>query len=212
MAHVPHLMIPGPWTDRALSLDADQRHHLERVLRVRSGDPVSYTDGAGRLGEGIVRDGAVLRGDEHLVERPTALTVAVAAPASRDRTRVLVEKLAELGVARIRWLRTAHGEGRPPRPDRSRAWAAGALEQSRGAWATAVDDVPSTWSDLDPPVLAAVPGGGPPPGRGRSVTVAIGPEGGWAGGEVPPGVATLDLGPRILRVETAAIVAAVLLR
>ena len=34
--------------------------------------------------------------------------------------RFLVEKLAELGVADLIWLRTRHGEGRPPSPDADR--------------------------------------------------------------------------------------------
>lgn len=210
MAHVPHLLILGPWDGDALALDDVQRHHLERVLRVRPGGPVSYTDGAGTIGEGTLGDRVVVRGDEHRVARPPAVTIAVAAPSSRERARFLVEKLAELGVARIRWLATIHGEGRPPRPDRARAWATAALEQSRGAWTTVVDEGVSAWSDLEPPVLAAVQGGGPAPDGGSPVTVAIGPEGGWAEAEVPLGVGTLDLGPRVLRVETAAVVAAVL--
>jgi 16S rRNA U1498 N3-methylase RsmE len=38
--------------------------------------------------------------------------------------------------------------------------------------------------------------------------VVIGPEGGWASGEVPDDVALWGLGDTVLRVETAALVAA----
>ena len=49
---------------------------------------------------------------------------------------------------------------------------------------------------------------GPEPAPGEADVVAVGPEGGFAEGEVPPGTREWDLGPTILRVETAAIVAA----
>jgi 16S rRNA (uracil1498-N3)-methyltransferase len=42
---------------------------------------------------------------------------------------------------------------------------------------------------------------------GGELTVVVGPEGGFAPDEVPAGMARLSLGGRILRVETAAIVA-----
>jgi 16S rRNA U1498 N3-methylase RsmE len=38
--------------------------------------------------------------------------------------------------------------------------------------------------------------------------VVIGPEGGWASGEVPEDAIRWDLGDTVLRVETAALVAA----
>ena len=36
-------------------LDDDDRHHLERVLRLRAGDPLMVADGAGSLAAGPVR-------------------------------------------------------------------------------------------------------------------------------------------------------------
>mgnify|MGYP002076409617 CR=1 FL=1 len=64
------------------------------------------------------------------------------------------------------------------------------------------------------PVLAkarVVPaGGGAFPAGVGTLTVAVGPEGGWAPGEVPDGLPTVGLGRTVLRVETAAVVAAVL--
>ncbi|MFQ5516012.1 MAG: RsmE family RNA methyltransferase [Acidimicrobiia bacterium] len=44
---------------------------------------------------------------------------------------------------------------------------------------------------------------------GDLITVAIGPEGGWAPGELPPGRRRFSLGPTVLRTETAAVAAAV---
>ncbi len=208
MRHVPHIYVPAPWVTDRLRLDGDQLHHLNRVLRLEEGEGVTYTDGAGRLGSGALEGDSIDRGEESLVERGHRLTLAVAPPDSKDRARFLVEKAAELGVARLRWLETVHGHGRPPRPDRSRAWAVSALEQSRGSWLMGIDEATATFSDLSQPVLVAAPGGRSVVPVGVDVTVAIGPEGGWASGEVPADATLLDLGPTILRVETAAIVAA----
>jgi RsmE family RNA methyltransferase len=124
----------------------------------------------------------------------------------------LVEKLAELGVARLIWLQTIHGQGRPPQAERTAAWAVGALEQSRGGWLMETSEALVAMDALPRPLLVAAPGGEPSPPRVRSATVAVGPEGGWAPDEIPTDATCIELGPTILRVETAAIVAATVLR
>lgn len=188
-----------------LELSDEQRAHLNRVLRLREGDALSYTDGQGRLGEGQYRGGGVARGSEVVVPRPTDLIVVVAPPDNRDRLRFMVEKLSELGVAEIRFLETVHGTGRPPRPDRARAWAVSGLEQSRGAWLMRVGDGLIRLGELDDDVLVCDPEGATEATHAR--TVVIGPEGGWAPGEIPESMVRWSLGSTVLRVETAAIVA-----
>ncbi len=206
MRHIPHLYLGGAWDDRSLFLSSAQSHHLERVLRIGSGSPVTYTDGRGRVGRGSFIGGEVVRGEESTVGRPNQLTFAVAPPASRERCRFLVEKLAELGVARLCWLDTRHGEGKAPSADKASGWAIGALEQSRGAWLTEVGADLVGWGDLERPLAVATPGGDYEPIE--VVTMAIGPEGGWDQAELPADAGLVDLGPTILRVETAAVVAA----
>lgn len=209
MGHMPHVLVDGPWDADTLALRAGQSHHLSRVLRVAPGDPISYTDGKGTLGVGtLLREGSVARSDERSAARPPALDMAVAPPAAKDRVRFVVEKLAELGVSRLLWLRTDHGANRVPAPERASAWAQSALEQSRGAWLMEVGGSLVDWTDLDAPVTACDPGAGDAVPRPR--TVAIGPEGGWAEGEIPAQVSRWGLSSNVLRVETAAIVAAAL--
>jgi 16S rRNA U1498 N3-methylase RsmE len=118
----------------------------------------------------------------------------------------MVEKLSELGVAEVRFLDTVHGTGRPPKPDRARAWSVSGLEQSRGAWLMRIEDRMITWSDLGDDALVCDVGA--PTEAGHARTVVIGPEGGWAPGEVPATATRWGLGSTVLRVETAAIVAA----
>lgn len=213
MAHVPHLHVPGPWDGPRLALSDEQLHHLTRVLRRADSAPVSYTDGAGLIGEGNVVGGQLKRGPERQVATPVPVHLAVAPPRAVDRCRWIVEKLQELGVTRLTWLGTRHGEGRPPKPDKALRWAVGALEQSRGAHLLVIDQVAGL-TDLPPPLAVADQGGRPLSGLAGSPfpTVAIGPEGGWAPGEVPAETPRLGLVETVLRTETAAVAAAVVLK
>lgn len=212
MKHTPHLFIPAPWDAKTLPVSRSQSNHLSKVLRLNEGDPLTYTDGEGTHGQGVwTGSGDVERGQEREVERPSRLVMAVAPPSSKERARFVVEKLAELGVERLRWLDSEWGSGRVPSQSKITAWAVSGLEQSRGAWLLDVSASMSTWSDFDGPVAACVPDG-PDQQLDEIRTLAIGPEGGFAPAEVPTGVRTVGLGATILRVETAAIVAAALFR
>jgi RsmE family RNA methyltransferase len=132
--------------------------------------------------------------------------VAAAPPANKDRQRFLVEKLAELGVARLRWLATRHGKNRVASGSKQFAWVLAATEQSRGAWLMETSAETVEWQDLEEPVVVCHPGGDSDDPSAR--TVVIGPEGGFAEDEIPDDTVTWDLGPNVLRVETAAVVAA----
>ncbi len=206
MGHVPHLWVPGPWVAEQLDLSNEQRHHLDRVLRLESGEQASYTDGEGLIGTGSYETGQLIRGEEAAITRPSDLIVVTAPPDSRDRARFLVEKLAEMGIAELWFLETRHGQGRHPGADRARSWAISGLEQSRGGWLMTVANGLVGLSDLTGPYVVCDPAGSRE--RPHARTVVIGPEGGWAPGEIPEGVDLWDLGETVLRVETAALVAA----
>jgi 16S rRNA (uracil1498-N3)-methyltransferase len=213
MRHVPHLCLPGPWADGEIPLSDQHAHHLRKVLRLGDGAALSYTDGVGTIGAGTLQSDFVVRGSESLMARPAPhVAVAVAPPRTPHRFRFLVEKLAELGIDRIYWLTTRHGEGRPPRAEKAAAWAESALEQSRGAWLLefdgpiAVRDLP----DLST-LWVAERETQQPPSVVRGGILVIGPEAGFAEGEVPATANRIALGPRVLRVETAAVVGATIL-
>lgn len=206
MGHIPHLVVAAPWESEELELSLMQWRHLTKVLRMGKGDVVSYTDGLGRVGTGRLMSHSIRRGEETEVPRPSELTVAVAPPTSKDRQRYVVEKLAELGVARLRWLATSHGEERTASSSKVFAWTVGATEQSRGAWLMETPENVVEFSDLEPPVLICHPGGATDPAPAK--TLVIGPEGGFVPEEIPEDARIWDLGPTILRVETAAVVAA----
>jgi RsmE family RNA methyltransferase len=210
MGHVPHLYVPGPWQDSALSVDPAGLHHLRRALRRSDGDPVTYTDGAGVVGEGRLDGDLVIRGPETEIPRPTRPIIAVAAPSQKDRARFLVEKLAELGTLDLWWIRTRFGEGRPPAFEKSHSWSRSALEQSRSAWLMKIAATPVELADLPAGTVFADRTGTPSVDLGTVPCVAIGPEAGWAPDELPESAPRVSLGATVLRVETAAVAAAVL--
>ncbi|HEY5889691.1 MAG TPA: 16S rRNA (uracil(1498)-N(3))-methyltransferase [Acidimicrobiia bacterium] len=209
MKHVPHIYVKD-WGHKVLDVAPEQQRHVTRVLRTVAGDPISYTNGEGLLGSGIWDGTSVVRGDEEMVARPSELVVAVAPPANKDRLRFTVEKLAELGVERLVWLETKWGGRRVPPVEKQSAWAISALEQSRGAWLMWLGDDLVGWSDLEQPIVVCQPGGESLVELTR--TVVIGPEGGFDPGEIPPGTSEISLGPTVLRVETAAVAAAIKFR
>jgi 16S rRNA U1498 N3-methylase RsmE len=210
MKHIPHLVVAAPWDGHDLELSVVQWRHLNKVLRIGRGDPVTYTDGLGRRGTGKLGHQNIERGVEEEVPRPTTLTMAVAPPANKDRQRYLVEKLAELGVAHLVWLRTQHGEERVANAAKVFSWVLSATEQSRGAWLMEVSNEPIGIGDLVGTVVFCDQGGVSDPGDAD--VIVVGPEGGFATGEIPEGATRWDLGPTILRVETAAVVAAAQMR
>lgn len=212
--HIPHLYLASPWHDDRIDLDAEARQHLEKVLRMQTPAAVTYTDGAGLVGSGVFERHFIRRGKEEKQQRVGSITVAVAPPKNNSRVRFVVEKLSEIGVERLVWLRSQYTEGKPPKTEKSAAWSIGALEQSRGAWRMeivgpiSVDEI-AGFGDL----VFADPDGGTLSDfqPGTDVVLCVGPEGGFASEEIPEGSELLSFGPTVLRVETAAVVGAALL-
>ncbi len=213
MRHQPHLYLPGVWSDPLLEVPDTVRSHLTKVLRLPEGSTVTYGDGTGAIGVGTWRGTVVERGEESVVEEATPhLTIAVAPPKAKDRQRTIVEKLQELRVTRLVWLRTERGQVRPPNPERAASWAVGAFEQSRGSHLMTIDEV--AISDLGGGIAASADGADrladvASPDR---VVVAIGPEGGFTPTELAHFAIHANLGPSILRTDTAAIAAAATIR
>jgi 16S rRNA (uracil1498-N3)-methyltransferase len=199
-------------------VDDEDRHHLESVLRLRRGEVVSVTDGLGgwrrcRYGsDGLLTpDGDVVRRD-----RVKPLISIGFAPVKGDRPDWAVQKLTETGVDRIIMLRTHRGVVRwegdkmGRHLERMRDVARQALMQSRRVW------LPEIVGPEDASVLMAragvaiaAPGGSRPD---LSVTtVLVGPEGGWSESEERLAPRRVGLGDGVLRTESAAVAAGILL-
>ena len=198
----------------ALAVDPSDAHHLTRVLRLRDGEAVTATDGAGGWracrwrGGALEPDGRV----HHVARARPALTIGFA-PVKGDRPEWTAQKLTELGVDRIVPLHTVRsvvrwdGERGAAAVARLRRVTREALMQSRRCWLPEVTDVraPSALPD------AALAEPGAAPLSLSHPAVLVGPEGGWAPEELATAAATVSLGAGILRAETAALAAAVLL-
>ncbi len=201
--------------------------HVREIHRARVGDELSV----GLLG-GPMGRGTVLRLDDQVLELALALehapppklplTLVIALPRPKVLNRV-VAAAASLGAARIILLNAWKVEKSywaSPRmnPGNLREQLLLGLEQARD---TVLPELrlarlfrPFVEDDL-PGLLAGGTGILAHPGLGAGtprvlvapVTLAIGPEGGWIEAEVQSllqaGLNPLDLGPRILRTETA---------
>ena len=200
-------------------LEPSDRHHLERVLRLRDGAEITVGDGRGRwrpalLGPELEPHGTVVSEAEF---RP-ALTVGFAV-VKGDRPDLVVRALTEIGIDRIVPLHCARsvvrwtGDRRQEAVERLRRVVRSAGMQSRRVWLPEVSDVRELGDLLADggDVALAVPGAIEAVDR---PTVLVGPEGGWTPEELAIGdrsVGQVGLGPHVLRSETAAIAAGVLL-
>ena len=211
-AHV--LLLPEAFdTGGALAIDDSTEHHLRRVLRLRSGELVSATDGVGRwcLATVVVEGGPVrLEPQGTVVSEPAPaepFTVAVAMPKG-DRLDWLVQKATELGVDRLVLLHADRSVVRwkPARAanqlERLQRISDEACRQSRRVWRVAIEG-PVDAADVLGEFVVAEPGGRALVPADRSV--AIGPEGGWSTDELDRAADRVSLGANILRTETAVV-------
>jgi 16S rRNA (uracil1498-N3)-methyltransferase len=196
-------------------LTEGDRHHLERVLRIKRDEEIVAADGIGghrpcRLGVGGGLDplGPIARDPSP----SPALTVCFAVPKG-ERPELVVQKLTELGVDRIvpftssrsvvRW-----DDARAARNvERLRRVAREAAMQCHRTWLPSVDELRTFEQVAELPGAALADVGGRPPSLSHPV-VLIGPEGGWTSEEAGRGLPAIALGQHILRAETAAIAAA----
>src|SRR5207237_308256 len=146
----------------------EDRHHFERVLRLRRGDLVTVSDGAGgwrpcTFGPGLDPSGPIER--EPSPTPPIAVAFGVL---KGDRPELVVQKLTELGVDRVVPMTTARcvvqweGERARRHADRLRRVSREAAMQARRAWLPTVEDVRSFAEVATWPGAVLAEGGGDP--------------------------------------------------
>jgi 16S rRNA (uracil1498-N3)-methyltransferase len=221
---------PDRLVDGRVTFDAAESRHLTRVLRLRAGDIVVATDGAGHdytvrlesVGDAVI--GTVLAAAAGARESPLAITLIQGVPKG-DKMEAIVRAATELGVARVRPAlceRTIVRLEQSRWRERARRWQRVAREAGKQCGRAVIPEVEpprplAEWlAGAEPADLALClwEGGGVPLGETlsissspRSATVVVGHEGGLTAGEVDAararGFTVASLGPRTVRTETA---------
>ncbi|WP_248581124.1 16S rRNA (uracil(1498)-N(3))-methyltransferase [Nocardioides sp. InS609-2] len=213
-----------------VEVTGDEAHHAVAVRRLRVGESVVLTDGAGTSATGEVtstgkRVFSVTVHSIDVLPAPTpAITVVQALPKG-DRGELAVEMLTEIGVTRIvpwaaaRSVAVWRGERATKSLAKWRATSREAAKQARRTWFPEVADLANT-ADATALVRAAdlvvvlhEEAAQPLPAVGDAahVVVVVGPEGGLTDEEVAAFVAAgavpVRLGSEVLRTSTAGVAA-----
>jgi 16S rRNA (uracil1498-N3)-methyltransferase len=216
-----------------VEVTGDEAHHAVAVRRLRVGEQVVLTDGAGTAATGTVEETGRRRFTVRLSDvrrdgRPDPELVVVQALPKGERGELAVEVLTEIGVARIvpwaaaRSVAVWKGERAAKSLARWRSTAREAGKQARRSWAVEVSELVTTEAALalvaaaDLAVVLHEAAGDPlsdidVPSSGR-ILVVVGPEGGLTDEEVAAfaaaGARTVRLGAEVLRTSTAGVAAA----
>lgn len=228
-----HPELAGVAAGDTVQLEGDEARHAVVVRRIRVGEQVVLSDGAGTTVVVSVEStgkstltGTVTQVHEHPAETPR-LVVVQAIPKG-DRGELAVEMLTEVGAdvivpwAASRSVAVWRGERAAKSLAKWRSTAREAAKQSRRAWfpeVAAMATTPEVVALLRDAALAVVlhEGGTEPlaslevPDRG-DVVVVVGPEGGISDEELVAfaegGARPLRMGSSVLRTSTAGVAAA----
>lgn len=225
------IFVAPPLVAGELSITGDEHHYLHRVRRARPGDSLELVDGEGHRAAAVIDR---ITAEATIVRAGIPERVADALPRTRallplikgDRMDTCLEKLVEVGVDEIVLWPAARAVVRlePARRDarlaKYRTALQAAARQSGRASVPSISAADSLAAAaalatgarllLDPSVerTAIAPA--------DDVTIVSGPEGGFAPEELDAlaaaGFTSLGLGPRVLRAETAPVVAIALVR
>jgi 16S rRNA (uracil1498-N3)-methyltransferase len=225
---LPHVVVGEP-----VELTGDEARHAVVVRRIRVGEQVALTDGAGTTAVVAVSatskrslTGTVLKVD--VVDRETPRLVVVQAIPKGDRGELAVEMLTEVGVdvivpwAASRSVAVWRAERGAKSLAKWRSTAREAAKQSRRSWFPTVaemagtSDVARLLRDADVGVVLHEAGTRAltaldVPAEG-DVVVVVGPEGGISDEELAvfseAGAEPLRMGSSVLRTSTAGVAAA----
>jgi 16S rRNA (uracil1498-N3)-methyltransferase len=223
------------FSKQTVTLTADEARHLREVLRLKTGDEVQVFDGAGREFRAIVsqarRELAELELRDEMgppkPESPLQLTLAVAL-LKGEKFDLVVQKGTELGVNRFIPLVTRYADiklrDEADAAKRVTRWQRIALEAAKQCGRAVVPEVepPVNFESLIREENACLlfserEGQALNTNLKTNILIAvIGSEGGWSDEELAQAkaadVPVVTLGGRVLRAETAAVAAAVLLQ
>jgi 16S rRNA (uracil1498-N3)-methyltransferase len=209
--------------ESAAYLKPEQLHYLRKVLRFRPGDFCVVLNGLGKAWQGVFDgEGIVLKALQEPpgYELPVHVKLACAVPKG-DRWEWFLQKAVELGVMEIVPLQTERSVVKPQAEKLGR-WQAIVCEAAEQCERAVLPQVlaPITFADfltqraIGKALICTARGEHPSLLSQRTtapLTVLSGPEGGFSATEIAQahsvGFQTVSLGKRILRAETAPLVA-----
>ena len=201
----------------APELDEADEHHLRRVLRIRQTDVVTVGDGAGRWVAARLSEGGLGVESEAVMEAAPRRSVVLCAIPKGDRPEWIVQKLTEIGATSIGFIECARSvvrwdaERSRRQLERLRRIAREAAMQSRRLWLPEILDVAALAAAVATTERCAI---ADPEGVALAAdidTVLVGPEGGFTDSELDLVPRRVSLSNNVLRVETAALAAALML-
>ena len=216
---------------QSVPLARDQAHYLFGVMRLGLGDPVALFNGRDGEWQAKVAEAGKRGGVLELVEQSRPLQMPpdlwlIFAPIKKARTDFIVEKAAEMGARRIVPVQTEFTNSGRVQRDRLQAHAIEAAEQCGGTFVPEVADMLRLdrlidgWDATRQMMFCdeALAGAAPKPAFAETRiadapwAILIGPEGGFSDHERHRlhGLEyshPVQLGPRILRADTAAVAA-----
>lgn len=220
-------------TLQQLELNEETSRHIVQVLRMKKEEELQLTDGKGTLLQGIIMDDhkkrTIIRVHkvQHFPPSNHKISIAVSSLKNNSRFEWMLEKITEIGVQEIIPLVCTRSEKQKLRMDRLHGIVTSALLQSHQVWlprlfepvnfsmlvdnashkqkfiAHCLEDAKTSLADA---VNSAV----------ESQLILIGPEGDFTSQEIEYALThhfvPVTLGDTRLRTETAAVVAATILK
>ncbi len=210
------------------SLAEEESKHIIRVLRMKTGDTVFFTNGKGMFFDCRISDANPKSCEVEIIaqkpgsdKRPFYLHMAVAPTKNLNRFEWFLEKSTEIGVDRITPVICSHSERKVVKTERLKRVLTAAMKQSVKSFHPQLDEVTSFSEIIEQPFAgekfiayidnavtlelskAYTPG--------KNALILIGPEGDFSPKEVElakqNGFVPVRLGPSRLRTETAGVVA-----
>jgi 16S rRNA (uracil1498-N3)-methyltransferase len=207
-----------------LELDEKESRHLIQVLRKKEGDVVCLTDGRGIACEAVIeqvsKNGVRLQRRSDFMKEPlmpVKFHLYIAPTKNQDRMEWMLEKLTEVGLASVSFIRSINSEKNKLRYDRLEMKMLSAMKQSgryRLPQLNELQDYEGVLTKVKSPNRFIAWCSGKKPYFSKIIDISfqeihllIGPEGDFTDEEVlkanEAGWQSVSLGPARLRTETA---------
>ena len=214
-------------TTKLFSFSKDESRHIVKVLRKSTGDPLTITNGVGWIFEAEVivpnhnKCVVEIQKSKFIHPKNYSVHLAVSPTKLNDRYEWFLEKVTEIGVTKITPVISHNSERKIIKSERFKKIIQSATKQSLNPYLPSLNPAVTFSKFLKIPqkgktYIAHCAGGEKYPFKdhieaGKSVTILIGPEGGFSSEEISTAIKNnyipVSLGSSRLRTETAAIVA-----